>query len=258
MIYLHKILPLAFSPLVLVMVIVGIGLYKNKKIICVLGMLLLYALSTFIVADYLFQNMEGKGMRIAAKDAKSADAIVVLSGTMTYVNSTAGPVPELNDIDRFLAGIDLYQAGQAPRIIFTGGVLPWDKGSQNEGMVLKALAQKMGVPESRISVSREVQNTAQEAEAVRDLLITKAADRPKILLVTSAFHMLRAQRLFENQGISVEPFPVDFKVRVRTLTPMDFLPNSNALQMSDMWIRESIGRVYYQIRAMFKSSGQTL
>ena len=249
MIYLHKILPFALSPLVLIIVIVSYGILNNKKVYGLLGLILLYASSTFVIVDFLFEKIEGKGIKIAAKYAKPVDAIVVLSGMMVHVTSAAGLTPEWGDADRFIAGIDLYEAGKAPRLIFTKGVLPWEKGLQSEGMVLKAFAQRMGVPASSISVSREAQNTAQEAAAVWDLFSPQAFHQPRILLVTSAFHMPRAQRLFERQGFVVEAFPVDFKVRARALTPMDFLPDPRALRLTDVLVREWIGRFYYQLRA---------
>ena len=59
-----------------------------------------------------------------------------------------------------------------------------------------------------------VVNTAEEAAAIRQLLPTGA----RVLLVTSAFHMRRAQRLFERQGLKVLPFPVDFQARGRWMT----------------------------------------
>ena len=46
-----------------------------------------------------------------------------------------------------------------------------------------------------------VVNTAEEAAAIRNLLPTGA----RILLVTSAFHMRSAQRLFARQGLMVLP-----------------------------------------------------
>ncbi len=254
MIYLHKILPFALSPLVLIIVIVAYGLFSHKKAYGLLGLVLLYASSTFIVADFLFEKIEGKGIKIAAKDAKPVDAIVVLSGMLMQVKSTTGPVSEWADADRFFAGIDLYEAGKAPRLIFTGGALPWGKVSQNEGMVLKTFAQRMGVPNASISVSRKVQNTEQEAEAVWDLLISQSLHAPKILLVTSAFHMPRAQRLFEQQGFEVEAFPVDFRVRARAMTPMDFLPDPRALSMTDVLMRELLGRFYYDLKTMFSTT----
>ena len=211
--------------------------------------MLLYASSTFVIADFLFAKLEGQGLKIEAKDAPRADAIVVLSGMMTRVRGAAGPVAEWNDADRFFAGIDLYQAGRAPRLIFTGGVLPWEKTSQSEGAVLKAYAQRFGIAEASISVSGDAQNTAQEAVAVRAML----ADS-RILLVTSAFHMSRAKQQFERQGFEVSAFPVDFKVRANTFTPMDFLPDPRALGLTDMVVREWIGRLYYQLNTWIKFS----
>ncbi len=61
-----------------------------------------------------------------------------------------------------------------------------------------------------------VVNTAEEAVAIRRLLEASgnaSVLSPRILLVTSAFHMCRAQRLFERQALVVEPFSVDFKSR---------------------------------------------
>ncbi len=244
MIYLHKILPILFSPLFVTMLLVVYGVYKNKKRYSLAGLILLYASSTFVVADFLFEKLEGQGLKAEAKDAPQADAIVVLSGMMTRIQGATGPIAEWNDADRFFAGIDLYQAGKAPRLIFTGGVLPWEKATQSEGAVLKAHAQRFGIPEASIRVSGDAQNTAQEAVAVRAMLTDS-----RILLVTSAFHMLRAKQQFEGQGFEVSAFPVDFKVRANAFTPMDFLPDPRALGLTDLVVRECIGRLYYQLGA---------
>lgn len=249
MIYLHKILPFLFSPLVITLLLVVYGVFRNKKRYSVAGLILLYASSTFVVADFLFEKLEGQGLKTEAKDAPRVDAIVVLSGMMMYVQGANGSVAEWDDADRFFAGIDLYQAGKAPRLIFTGGVLPWEQTSQSEGAVLKAVAQQIGIPEASISVSGDAQNTEQEAVAVRTMLSSS-----KILLVTSAYHMPRAKHEFERQGFEVNAFPVDFKVRAKAFTPMDILPDPRALRLVDIVVRERIGRVYYQLSAWMKPS----
>lgn len=242
MIYLHKILPFLLSPLVLAMLLLAVGVITKKKRYGLIGLILLYGSSTFIVADFLFESLEGRNLKKQAQQAKPADAIVVLSGMLVHVNSETGPVAEWDDADRFFAGLDLYQAGKAPRLIFTGGVLPWEKLSQSEGEILRSLALRFGVPEKNISVTREAQNTQQEAYAVKELL-----GEAKILLVTSAYHMPRAQRQFETQGFEVEAFPVDFKVRARAMTPMDFMPDPRALRLTDIAVREWLGGLYYRI-----------
>lgn len=70
--------------------------------------------------------------------------------------------------------------------------------------------------------------------------------KPRIILVTSAFHMRRAKMLFERQGFEVEPFPVDFQVSDRpTTTVLSFLPSAQALAKSEMAMREGVGMLYY-------------
>ena len=90
-------------------------------------------------------------------------------------------------------------------------------------------------------------NTAEEAVAIRRLL---PASPPRVLLVTSAFHMRRSQRLFERQGIRVLPFPVDFQARGRWAGPLwrdpiQWLPSVAALNDSSRVLREILGRLVY-------------
>jgi len=244
MIYLHKILPFALSPLVIAMALILYGVISKKGRYGLFGLFVLYMASTFVVAEFLFQKLEGNMLKAQAQSAVEADGIVVLSGMMTGVKGAQGPVHEWQDADRFFAGVELYQAGKSARLIFTGGRLPWDQAEVSEGEILRQFAERMGVAAADISVSTDVNNTEQEARAVRRLF---EQPKPRILLVTSAFHMPRAQRLFERQGFNVEAFPVDFKVRAKALTPMDFMPDPRALSMTDMLVREYLGRLYYQL-----------
>ena len=73
----------------------------------------------------------------------------------------------------------------------------------------------------------------------------------KIILVTSAFHMPRAQRLFEKEGLWVVPYPVDFKsLTTDSVTFMDYLPNAGSLAKTELGLRELIGRLFYWLKLM--------
>ena len=90
-----------------------------------------------------------------------------------------------------------------------------------------------------------MENTADEAVAVKELI----SPSRKIILVTSAFHMYRAQRLFEKQGFEVTPYKVDYKSeRNKEITILDFLPSADYLKKTETGIREMIGRIYYMIK----------
>ena len=63
-----------------------------------------------------------------------------------------------------------------------------------------------------------------------------------IILVTTAFHMYRAKRLFEKQGFVVIIYKVDYKTSEENIvTVMDFLPSAGNLGMIESGIREFIG-----------------
>jgi uncharacterized SAM-binding protein YcdF (DUF218 family) len=60
--------------------------------------------------------------------------------------------------------------------------------------------------------------------------------------------MPRASKLFLKEGIEVQTYPVDFKVGISNITPMDFLPSADAFSSFQFSLRELIGRAYYRFR----------
>ena len=247
MIYLHKILPLLLSPIVLVMLVVWLGVAIRRKGLSYAALVFLYVASMPVTGDFLTRLTERQAVRTPVEDAIPADAIVVLGGMLRHVQAINGDAPEWMDAaDRFFAGVDLYRAGKAKRIYFTDGNVPWTSTLKPEGVILADMAKALGVPEQHVHISPDAHNTEQEALALRKMIQPEDAS---ILLVTSAFHMPRARMLFEQAGFrSVIPYPVDFRVRQRGLTLMDFMPDARALLNTDRAIREAIGIVYYQIK----------
>ena len=90
-----------------------------------------------------------------------------------------------------------------------------------------------------------MENTAEEAVAVKELI----SSSKRIILVTSAYHMYRAKRLFEKQGFQVVPYKVDYKTAgENAITVMDFLTSAGNLGMTETGIREITGRIFYLIK----------
>ncbi len=254
MIYLHKILPLLVSPIVLVLALTLVGVFKKRFVYVVTATGLLYVGSMPIVSEALFSQIEANEVKLTPQDVPQVDAIVVLGGMLSWVPSKQGLVAEWGDPDRFFAGVDLMAAGRAPTLIFTGAKLPWDLSLEAEGHVLKKYAQRMSIPAEKIWVTSDVQNTEQEALEVSKMLSVLGGERKKIILVTSALHMKRSEMLFAKVGLEIFAYPVDFKSSQTALTPMSFLPNVNALGTTDAAIRESLGRLFYKIKLALTSA----
>ena len=254
MIYLHKLLPLLLSPIVVVLALVLVGAWRRSRAILVAAALLLWTLSTPVIADALLRAVEGHRVRLEAATMPKADAVVVLSGMLTHVQGEKGLVSEWGEAaDRLFGGLELMQADKAPRLVLTRGLLPWQGKIRTEGESLREIAIAAGVPAEKILLTAPAMNTADEAVGVRQLLGGTASGStsgptPRVLLVTSAFHMPRSKALFERQGLTVIEYPVDLRVDETRGAPMKYLPDSEALDRSDIAVRELLGRLYYALR----------
>ena len=244
---LSKLLPLALLPLGFSLILLVVGLVSRRCWPVVTAALLLWVFSLGMVSQGLWRWLEAPWERRSALEAPQADAIVVLSGGR---HPAPGParLSEWHDPDRFLAGLDLFRAGKAPRLLFTGGASPFRPGQPPEGQRYLQEARQLGIPAAAMASTPPVLNTADEAVAIRRLL---PARQSRVLLVTSAFHMRRSQRLFERQGIEVLPFPVDFQARGRWAgalwrDPTQWLPSTAALDNSSRALRELLGRFVYR------------
>ena len=242
MIYLHKILPVFLLPTGLILGLLLLGLISRRRSPIWAALLLFWLCSTPLLSDRLMAAVEQHGQRLDPSTMPKADAIVVLSGMLKTAPGPAAISEWTEASDRFWGGLALYHAGKAPRLIFTGGWVPWQPDIPPEGQQLQTLAQAQGIPPRAITTTGKVSNTAAEAQAVSTLL----PPNPTLLLVTSAYHMPRAQHLFEQTGATVIPYPVDFySSPPQPFNLLHLLPTANAFQQTELAWRELIGRAYY-------------
>ena len=244
MIYLHKILPLIFSPLMLVIGLIILGIIFNLRKFSLIGVIILILSSLPIISNKFIAYLEKDYQPIEIAEIENVDAIVVLSGMIRVIGDEENLKYEFTDsVDRFFAGLDLFNNNKSPILILTRGKMPWSLGIA-EGEYLKELAIKYGVSEENIILTDEVQNTDQEAKAIKEILTEDA----KIILVTSAFHMPRAEKVFKAANINLIPYPVDFQNSKSKTTMMDFIPSAGSLFDTSHFVREMIGRLYYNLK----------
>jgi uncharacterized SAM-binding protein YcdF (DUF218 family) len=126
-------------------------------------------------------------------EARSADAIVVF-GAAEYAGHPS-PV--------FRARLDhayrLFEQGLAPLIITTGGAGKDPKFS--EGQVGHDYLSKLGVPDVNLIAETQADDTDQSARRVA--VILEANELQSVLLVSDAYHLYRAKRMMEREGITV-------------------------------------------------------
>jgi uncharacterized SAM-binding protein YcdF (DUF218 family) len=229
----------------LIILLIIFGVIINSKKISIIGIFIFIVCSLPIVSDKLVAYLESDYQLSKPSNIEPADSIVVLSGMIRTINSKDGLDYEFGEAsDRIFAGINLFKEKKAPKLILTRGKLPWSVGIP-EGEYLKEIAINNGISENNILLTENVENTDQEAKAIKKLL---SDDESKVLLVTSAFHMPRARMVFEAAGINVVPFPVDFQKELSKITFMSFVPTAKSFYGTSFFVREMIGRVYYNLK----------
>ena len=244
MIYINKILPIIVSPLGLIIILLFFGVFRKRMLPSMIGLINLIILSLPIVSRQLIKLLEQNFRPTTPSGIARADTVVVLSGMVTLIEKNDGIHYEFSEaVDRIFAGINLLKIGKAQKIILTRGKLPWSVGVP-EGEFLAEFIQSQGINPNRILLSEIVQNTNDEAKAISRMLPKNS----EVILVTSAFHMPRAVKVFQNQNLKVIPYPVDFRSSVKKINIIDFLPQASAFKDSNFYFREIIGRAYYSIR----------
>ncbi|TWU02504.1 YdcF family protein [Stieleria varia] len=173
------------------------------------------------------------------------DAVVTLGGSAA---ANRFGVPELGgDGQRLLLAAQLWHAGVAKKIICTGSS-PTDDMPPSE--ISRTILESIGVP-ADVIIEIEGENTAGEMKNLKALLnqagsngLKQANAEPRIGLITSAFHLPRAMRLAESEGLELEPLPCAFAGQAPgAFSPREFIPSAGAGKTMSIAIKEYLARL---------------
>jgi uncharacterized SAM-binding protein YcdF (DUF218 family) len=233
-------------------VFIGLGLVvffirKGKTRLAYYGALatlgLVWLFSLMPVAHWMYASLENRYVPTPVEQLPQADAIVVLGGAI--VGAYAPRVyPELtSSADRILHAFRLFQAHKAEWIVTTGA----SSEGVSEAQLMKELLVEWGVPKENILTEQHSVNTYQNAANVKT--IAQQREFGKILLVTSAAHMQRAQMTFQAQGLDVIPAPTDYEAPSASgFSILNMLPNPEAALFIALAVKEYLGLVVYKLR----------
>ena len=126
-----------------------------------------------------------------------ADAIVVLGAQVT---ATGQPGSDLTS--RTYHGVDLYNAGWAPRLICTGG---YTDDPLSAAAVARRFAIGLGVEPDDIYLADGSMTTAEDARATAELMFARGWR--SVILVSHPLHLYRARWSFGHAGLTVHASP---------------------------------------------------
>ena len=212
-----------------------------------LTVLLLFLTATPILSSMYIALLEAQYPPFQATSTSKVDAVVVLAGGV-FQKGSLRPTDEVSDASRQRTGCGagLWQQNLAPKLLLTGGDATVFRTGLMESHEMKRWALRLGVPESAIVIEEKSRTTYENAVQTKAML-----GSGRILLVTAAYHLPRAVRLFEKQGFVVTPFPCGFESQHtpqqawEQATLFDFLPTAKALLITTQAVDEVAGIIVY-------------
>jgi len=202
----------------------------------------LLALSLPVTASSLMNRLEGPALS-GPQGVGNARAIVILAGgTARGAAEWGGETVNLFTLQRVRYGAWLARQSRLPVLIT--GAAPRDGRPGEAAMMRDLLSQEFGV--SPRWVDERARTTAGNAREAAALL--QASGVQRVVLVTSAFHMPRAQRAFERAGLQVVAAPTGYFGNADAgFEAGDLVPSGEALRVSYLALREMAAGLMYRV-----------
>ena len=190
------------------------------------------------------QALDDDRLRAELAGPRPPGAIVILAGGVARDVRERPHQETVNAItlQRLAQGARLARLSGLPMLL-SGGRPPERAYSEAE-LMARVLQQSMGL--SARWVEDQSRDTAANARLSAERL--RAAGVHRIILVTQAYHMRRAQAVFEAAGLQVLPAPHGFLGGVGVDGIGSFLPSANAVHTSWLAWHEALGMVWYRLR----------
>ena len=249
---LKKFLAPLFSPLAVCVELMAFGLFlllfsqkqKMGKVFIVLGMVVLVMCSYEGVSGRILRTLEMQypPLKVAEffpyknreTSARSVKWVVVLAGGVAG-DSTLPIQLQISHYSRvrLMEGIRLHRLLPGSKIVLTGGI---GFDGPAEATTLSRVAEELGVAKADMVLEVNSRDTKDHPLYVRHIV----KDEP-FILVTSAFHMPRAMKLFMKQGLVPIPAPAGPWKPDDTWAPASFFPSASGLRLAELAWHEYAG-----------------
>lgn len=242
--------PMTIGLVLLIMALVFRGRFRKFGVACMLFAICgFYALSTGCGYKIIGWTLEYEFPQLNPQDCPTADAIVCLGGGVLKDARSTTDYPSLSSsADRVYMSALLWKAKKAPVVITSC------RGTTNADDII---LMELGVPSPAIASENEATTTEENAKFVFRLLARRQSpvtshQLPRILLVTSAWHMKRSLYMFKKYAPNIECIPVACDFEVMTKDPpfsfRSFVPDPCAFELSCRFLHEWLGILGYHFR----------
>ena len=194
----------------------------------------------------LLASLERPYARSAQGEIPTCDAVFMLGGTLT-----ASPYDllgfDLGDtVDRVVTSLELMRQNNGGAMVISGGGTQQSEHPWSETQLLQHWFKAWGIPAAPVVDLGVCAST--HDEALRAAKLCKERGWKKVIIVTSAFHMRRAEAAFRTIGVPIVCVACDF----RGLNQIDsgqwysLFPQLRGFEDLEIYVHEETGWFYYR------------
>ena len=226
--------------------------FKKIKYEILSKIFLLFIFVLFIViailptGKYLLVKLETKHPHIISLP-EHVDGILILGGP-----SDSSLTRRYNQVsfnahgERLTESIKLFKKYKSARIIFTGGSGIYTDFNNSHAYVAKKFFDEMNISSNNITYEFKSRNTYENF--TNSIIIAKPKNNEIWLLVTSAFHMPRANNIAKKLNWNFIPYPVDFQtIGKSTKYKINIFKILENINMFNFATHEWVGLISYYI-----------
>ncbi len=198
--------------------------------------LLITIFGNHIVSNHLMFRLEKPHIGKRIQDTPDLDVVFLLGGGTTTNPNRNAQVADAGD--RVVTAARLKLIGKADLIVCTGlQLFRTEEDDLHPHQEAAKILTDLGIDNQSIATI-EGYNTYEETRLIVEFLNKRNMQDAKIGIVTSAWHLSRAQRLAESNGLSPFMIPADFRSGVTPSGPGVIIPSSFALSDSTRCAKE--------------------
>lgn len=247
--YISKILSLFLSPAIWIVGLLVLAFFTKRDKLKKRSLLGASVVAVLLTNPFIFDEAMRAWERPAIAESsinKKYDFGIVLGGGVRY-DAKLDRITCKAASDRLFQAIDLYKNKHIKKIFISGGHPNIFKDNYTEAGICKKYLLRIGISEKDIVVEAESRNTHENAEKSTALILAEKK-KPDCLLITSAYHIKRAQDCFTQSKLEVDVYPVDRFAGPRKYNLKHLIvPSAEVLQNWHILIHEFFGYYIYAL-----------
>jgi uncharacterized SAM-binding protein YcdF (DUF218 family) len=217
------------------------NLKKRKKII-VISFLLVFVFGNSVLIHEINMKRERKWRNTQIE--QMPDTAILLGG---FCFESDGHIGFSEASDRFLKALRLFQSNKINTLVISGGSGSLLNPEMKEALLVKKFMSEASLRMEGLIIESESKNTFENATFSAAILGLK---NKRILLVTSAFHMQRAMKVFKKNGFDPIPYPTHFLSGTKRNYSIEsfLLPSPKSFLHWEITMKEWLGLMVYKFK----------